>query len=147
MSTAAAFLLIRLALFGLLFAFLTVILVELRRGLRRQISPVPEVPQASLVADEPFEGQPAFTLTGLNTIGRARDNTIILEHPSVSSYHARLSFGSGNWLLEDLGSRNGTTVNGLELEDPLAITYGDRVQFGAVRVHLQAGVQGVEGVP
>ncbi len=139
MTPAVLFLLLRLALAAVLYAFLTVTLAALWRGLRAQREVAAETPRASLVPAEPGSEQPSFELGGLNTIGRARDNSLVLGHASVSSYHARLSFTSGHWLVEDLGSRNGTRINGLELADPLAITYGDLVSFGAVVFRLQPG--------
>ncbi len=139
MTTAVAFLLVRLTLAALLLTILVVILVELRRGLRGVPSARSALPMASLVPDPPTENQPSFALAGMNTVGRAPGNSMPIDHPSVSSYHARLSFGSGHWLLEDLGSRNGTRLNGLEVSEPLALTYGDRVQFGNVGFRLEAG--------
>lgn len=146
MTTAAIFLALRLTLAALLLAMLLVILVQLRRGLR-PAPPAVGLPMACLAPESPTHDQPSYPLAGTNTIGRAPGNSITLDHPSVSSYHARLSFGSGHWLLEDLGSRNGTRVNGLEVREPLAITYGDWVQIGSVALRLLAGGVGSPGVP
>ena len=74
-----------------------------------------------------------------NLVGRAADNTIRVDHVTVSSHHARIAFRSGRWILEDLGSRNGTRVNGIAVEGPLVITYGDDLQFGEVVFGLRAG--------
>ncbi len=46
------------------------------------------------------------------TIGRAPDNDVVLEHPTVSNHHARLSWGGTALLVEDLSSANGTFVDG-----------------------------------
>jgi hypothetical protein len=147
MTTAAAFLLLRLMLAALLLAILIVILVELRRGLRPMHPAGAALPMACLVPGLPTENQASFALAGMNSIGRAPGNSITLDHPSVSSYHARLSFGSGRWLLEDLGSRNGTRLNGLEVSEPLPINDGDRLQFGSVEFRLMAGGMEPPGVP
>ena len=45
-------------------------------------------------------------------IGRVPGNDIILDDPQVSRHHASLTLEGGQWVLRDLGSTNGTTVNG-----------------------------------
>jgi NHLM bacteriocin system ABC transporter ATP-binding protein len=63
-------------------------------------------------------------------IGRAKENDLRLFDPSVSRRHARLFFQAGQVILQDLGSANGTLVNGHLLTTPLALQPGDRVQLG-----------------
>jgi hypothetical protein len=46
------------------------------------------------------------------TIGRAADNDVVLDHPTVSNHHARLSWRGGSLFVEDLSSANGTFVDG-----------------------------------
>ena len=75
-------------------------------------------------------------LSTVNLIGRAADNTIVLSDERVSAHHARITFTGGQWLLEDLGSRNGTFVNELPLEGPLVVTLEDRIQIGTVILEL-----------
>jgi pSer/pThr/pTyr-binding forkhead associated (FHA) protein len=63
-------------------------------------------------------------------IGRALDNDIVLEHISVSRYHAMISIANSKMLFEDLKSRNGVRVNGkkakrAELKDNDEIRIGD----------------------
>ena len=48
------------------------------------------------------------------TIGRARSNSIVLDHTNVSSHHARITITDGSMTLEDLGSTNGTSVGTVE---------------------------------
>jgi len=137
LNPAVAFLLIRLALAAILLGLVVLILVYLRRGLRPAAPTSAGLPMARLVPTA--QELASHALAGVNTIGRSPGNSITLDHPSVSSFHARLSLASGNWLLEDLGSRNGTRLNGLEVREPLAVTYGDLVQFGGVGFRLLAG--------
>jgi pSer/pThr/pTyr-binding forkhead associated (FHA) protein len=68
------------------------------------------------------------------TIGRAPDNVFPIDDASVSSYHAQISKSGGIYLLKDLGSTNGTEVNGAELqrETDYTLTPGDRIRFGHV---------------
>ena len=66
-------------------------------------------------------------------IGRSRSQSVSLpEVPSVSRRHARLVHRGGLVTLEDLGSTNGTYVNGDLVTGPVALASGDRFQIGAV---------------
>ena len=53
----------------------------------------------------------------------------MLEDPAVSRRHARLSFRDGRWILQDLGSRNGTRVNGVRV-GRCEVRPGDLVELG-----------------
>ena len=64
------------------------------------------------------------------TLGRGQDNDIILESPRVSRCHARLDWTGSGYVLEDLGSKNGTWVNGRRLEGPTSLNDGDAIRFG-----------------
>jgi hypothetical protein len=64
------------------------------------------------------------------TLGRSRDCDCVLAEPSVSRRHAELRREGARWLLRDLGSRNGTRVNGVRLLDEAEVCPGDRVSFG-----------------
>lgn len=63
-------------------------------------------------------------------IGRATGCEVQLADPSVSSRHARLSWQRGQMLLEDLGSANGTYVDGQRVTKPVAIQIGQDVRLG-----------------
>ena len=73
------------------------------------------------------------------TLGRSRDCDCVLAEPSVSRRHAELRREGGRWLLRDLGSRNGTRVNGVRLLDAMEVCPGDRVSFGDARFRLGEG--------
>ena len=64
------------------------------------------------------------------TIGRAPGCAVLLDDPTVSSLHARLTRRGGDVVLDDLGSRNGTLLNGRRLKAPTALSPGDRVGVG-----------------
>ncbi len=74
----------------------------------------------------PREARPVFT------IGRDQACDLILGDQSVSRFHARLNRSAGGWLLGDLGSTNGTMVNGWRIRYPVAVCAGDWVSFGAM---------------
>ena len=65
-------------------------------------------------------------------IGRASRNEISIADPTVSKEHAEITIRDGRPFVRDLGSRNGTRVNGIEAREPLAISAGDRLEVGHV---------------
>ena len=70
------------------------------------------------------------------TLGRSRECDCVLAEPSVSRRHAELRRDGARWLLSDLGSRNGTRVNGVRLLDEAEVSPGDRVSLGDARFRL-----------
>jgi DNA-binding NtrC family response regulator len=73
---------------------------------------------------------------GLNRIGSRLDGDVVLAHPGVSRRHALLSIDPGRLSLEDLGSKNGTFVNGARVESG-RVEVGDRLRFGPVALRLE----------
>ena len=71
-------------------------------------------------------------------VGRADDNDLVLADPEVSRHHARLEPDGQGWRAIDLGSTNGTWVNGVRL-NAASIVPGDEVAFGSVRYTVTAG--------
>ncbi|HEX9332941.1 MAG TPA: FHA domain-containing protein [Anaerolineales bacterium] len=73
----------------------------------------------------------AYTLEGDQiTIGRDSTNGITINDAEISRRHARLTFQGGKYILEDLGSTNGTFVNGQRLAGPRVLKPGEVVSFG-----------------
>ncbi|HET7226257.1 MAG TPA: SpoIIE family protein phosphatase [Candidatus Eisenbacteria bacterium] len=70
------------------------------------------------------------------TIGRSSRNPIHLPDPTVSKEHARIVRRDGRWFVCDLGSRNGTRVNGREATEELPIVAGDRLEIGHVPLEV-----------
>lgn len=64
------------------------------------------------------------------TIGRYPDNYIVVDDPLISRYHARLTAQGSTFVLEDLGSANGTWVNGIRLAGPAVLRPGDVIGLG-----------------
>ena len=69
-------------------------------------------------------------------IGRDPASGLRLTHDSVSRVHAELSRQSGVWILRDLGSTNGTTVNGRRVIGAAVVREGDQVAFGRMAFRL-----------
>jgi pSer/pThr/pTyr-binding forkhead associated (FHA) protein len=70
------------------------------------------------------------------TIGRDRECDLAIDDMTVSRLHARLERTSGGWRLTDLGSTNGTRVNGWRLRDAVLVRAGDLVRFGETEYTL-----------
>jgi pSer/pThr/pTyr-binding forkhead associated (FHA) protein len=127
-----------------LYLFLGAILVTLWRDRESVKSSTRRIPAAQLREQVDGDGA-SHKLEEVNLIGRAADNTIRLADSAVSAYHAKLSFQAGQWWLEDLGSRNGTRVNQLRLEEPLVVTYGDVIHLGGISLVLSPGEPAAAG--
>ena len=65
------------------------------------------------------------------TIGRRSDCDLRIADLSVSRLHAQLDRTEDGWLLSDLGSHNGTRLNGWRVREPVPVRPGDVVQFGS----------------
>jgi hypothetical protein len=65
------------------------------------------------------------------TIGREQACDLLIEDLTVSRMHARLERAGDGWLLTDLGSTNGTRLNGWRIREPVPVRAGDRVTFGS----------------
>ncbi|HUK63151.1 MAG TPA: FHA domain-containing protein, partial [Dongiaceae bacterium] len=71
-------------------------------------------------------------------IGRSSTNAIQLVDATVSKQHAEIVRHGEHWTINDLGSRNGTRVNGTEVRGPTPIVAGDRVEVGHVPLRVTA---------
>ncbi|MBO0517589.1 DUF1707 and FHA domain-containing protein [Streptomyces beijiangensis] len=69
-------------------------------------------------------------------IGRDPANGLRLSHETVSRIHAELTVQAGMWVLRDLGSTNGTTVNGRRVTGAIVVNDGDSVSFGRMNFRL-----------
>jgi len=79
-------------------------------------------------------GEQSFPLTrDAYTVGRHRNNDIVVSDAKVSSFHARLDRSSDGFVLVDLKSRNGSFVNGKRAETQLLKT-GDEIRMGTARL-------------
>jgi len=74
------------------------------------------------------------------TLGRASSNDVVLSDPSLSRRHARLRWERGTGLLEDLGSHNGTLLNGHRIEGRSPVAPGDEITLGRLSLRVEAEV-------
>jgi hypothetical protein len=78
----------------------------------------------------------ALPVSGGVVLGRARRCDCVLNDSAVSRRHALLQRIDGRWWLRDLGSMNGTYVNGLRVIDEVEVRAGDHITFGATTYRL-----------
>lgn len=80
-----------------------------------------------------------FPLTGTITVGRVAGVDLQIDDDSVSRRHAELVVQGREVTLKDLGSANGTTVNGAPSSDETILGAGDIIQFGVVEMMFETG--------
>lgn len=80
-------------------------------------------------------------MEGTNVIGRAPDAAIPLDSPGISRHHARIDVANGEATLEDVGSKNGTQLNGRRIEIPARLADGDEIRVGPVTLIFRIGSQ------
>ncbi|MCX6387555.1 MAG: DUF3662 and FHA domain-containing protein [Solirubrobacterales bacterium] len=72
-------------------------------------------------------------------LGRSRSCDVVLEDPNASRQHARVVLGGPGWMLEDMGSTNGVTVNGTKVDGAMQLKSGDVIGLGHTELEFQAG--------
>ena len=81
-----------------------------------------------------LKGQRLYVKVPIVNIGRADYNDLVIPDDSVSSQHAKLTRREGIWILTDLGSTNGTMVDGERISGDTPIAPGAFVRFGDVQL-------------
>jgi predicted component of type VI protein secretion system len=88
--------------------------------------------------DEAFNGRTFNFLVEKNSVGRSDHNTLVIHHDSVSHQHCEILVNGGEVIVRDLGSKNGTFVEGQRLSHQQAqLKNGQTVRFGTVRARLE----------
>ncbi len=82
------------------------------------------------VIQGPEKGRKFELTEGENILGR-QSTTVQLTDGTLSRRHSRLILQNGQWMLEDLGSANGTFLNGIRLEEPAPLKRGDQIRCGS----------------
>ncbi len=65
------------------------------------------------------------------TLGRSRESEIVIDDANVSRRHAELRPRGGAWVVSDLGSTNGTRLNGRQIHGPEVVRPGDEIEVGS----------------
>ena len=89
----------------------------------------------------------AWDLGPATSIGRRHGNDIEIDDPFLSARHAEIVDEAGDWWVRDLGSTNGTLLNGAPVGALTGLSPGDIVQFGFVRLQVIAGPGASEPMP
>jgi serine/threonine protein kinase/uncharacterized membrane protein len=88
-------------------------------------------PQAYLVGRRGAGASYRYSLARKDTLlGRATNNSIVLEDRYVSAHHARIIAAGARYVLYDMRSQNGTYVNGYRVQQPVTLSHGDRIEMG-----------------
>lgn len=95
------------------------------------------------------EAEQSFVTTQREVIiGRWKERSgeidLFLPDRKVSRPHARVYWASGSWWVEDLQSKSGTTLNGVNVNDPMALVPGDNLQLGDTVLRVQFTPEGEE---
>jgi len=126
-------------LYLILFGFARSLLRDLRSAEQAQIASLAGIGRLNVLEspeDEPPAGRP-IALGPINSLGRNVNNTIYVEDDFVSANHAMLTFRGRSWFIEDQGSTNGTYVNGHRIDRAVALSFGDELTIGRVRMRLE----------
>ena len=93
-------------------------------------------PSSLLVIEPPELSGRGFPLAEEVTVGRAAGCHITLDDTYASQIHARVFTRDGQWMVEDLGSTNGTYVNREKVAGPMILRRGDQLQVGGTVLEL-----------
>ncbi len=74
------------------------------------------------------------------TLGRSRDADIFIPDQWLSRMHAEILLDHGGLVIADLGSKNGTLVNGSRIQGPTALQEGDQIKLGDHTVTVQRSI-------
>lgn len=151
--------LVRLGFLALLWVFVLATILVLRRDLRqpaearptgrdrkaaaRPARPAKIARQAKVkgtklvVVEGPLVGTVVPLGTVQITIGRAPDSTLVIDDDYASSRHARIYPAEGAWVVEDLGSTNGTWIDRTRITAPTVLTVGAPLRVGRTTLQIQ----------
>jgi pSer/pThr/pTyr-binding forkhead associated (FHA) protein len=126
-------------LYVILFGFARSLMRDLRSAEVTQMASQSGIGRLSVMEspdDEPALGS-TIALGPINSIGRNVNSTIFIDDDFVSGSHAMLTFRGRSWFIEDQGSTNGTYVNGHLIDRAVALSFGDELTIGRVRMRLE----------
>ena len=109
----------------------------------RFLLPPPQVRRFSLVVVEPAAAALTWTSGGeVCALGSAETNDLVIEDPTVSRFHCQISIEQDGARIRDLGSRNGTVVDGVHVRDAL-LRDGSLIHLGSASVLFRLGTESV----
>jgi len=109
-----------------------------RGGRKEAPAPPPnQLPHTLVVTEGSLKGTTIALGQAPILIGRAPECTLVLEDDFASGRHARLSLQQGTWMVEDLGSTNGTFLGRNRVQDPVPIAPGAPVRIGRTVLELR----------
>lgn len=127
-------------LYGFLFIVFRSTVRELGLTARQMTTGEGGIADAALLVLDPAESSlvagSSVALDAVSIVGRGADSTIVVDDPHVSVRHAELRFKHGQWWLRDLGSSNGTVLNGTPVRAVMGVRPGDDIQCGRVRFRI-----------
>jgi hypothetical protein len=83
------------------------------------------------------EGRRTVIGAGGVTIGRSRQCDLMIDDPNVSRQHAEIRPRGGSWVLTDLGSTNGSLLNGRRIMGPEVLKPGDEIELGTSAITFE----------
>ncbi len=153
--------LVRLGFLTLLWAFVLITVLALRHDLRQpaqarpggadrrpaKASRPPKPPKVArqqkvkgsklAVVEGPLLGTVIALGDAQVTIGRAPDSTLVIDDDYASSRHARIYPSEGAWVVEDLGSTNGTWIDRTRITAPTVLPIGAPLRIGRTTLQIQ----------
>ena len=132
--TGILVLILRILLAGCLYAFLGYAIYTIWREfqLTSQLISIRKVPVLTIQSlDIGLEGVREFNTQEI-TLGRDPHCDFSIQDDTISANHARLSYHHHQWWIEDLGSTNGTFLNGDMVTTPTVVISGDKIRCGKV---------------
>src|SRR5437588_1017404 len=84
-----------------------------------------------------LDGKRLVVGSGGATLGRSRECDVVVDDPNVSRTHAELRPRGGSWVLTDLGSTNGSSVNGRRIDAPTVVKPGDEIELGSASMRFE----------
>lgn len=108
-----------------------------RKARRKEAKAPAPVPPQLVALDPPELRGRVFPLSEEVTLGRAAGCQVTLDDSYISQLHARVYARDGRWMVEDLGSTNGTYLNRQRVSGPMVLQAGDRIQVGNTVLELR----------
>jgi pSer/pThr/pTyr-binding forkhead associated (FHA) protein len=96
-----------------------------------------KLPRHLVITEGSLAGQSVDLSEAPITIGRAPESTLVLTDDYASTHHARLVPQDGQWLIEDLGSTNGTYLDKAKVTRPTPVPPGSKVRIGKTVLELR----------